>query len=63
MSVAMTIGLVLLPSAMYGLAWMLTAGRKWTGVTALPRARNVVHSIRRGPQLAPRPARGNLRGA
>ena len=49
MSVAVVIGLVFLPVAMYGLAWMLAVGRGWMGVTALPRARNVMHVIRRGP--------------
>jgi hypothetical protein len=55
MSVAVVIGLVLLPVAMYGLACVLAAGRGWMGVTALPRARNVIHVIRRA--LSPGTAR------
>jgi hypothetical protein len=49
MNLAMMFALVLLPVAMYGLAWTLAACRDWLGVTALPRARNVARSIRLTP--------------
>jgi hypothetical protein len=45
MSVGITVGLVLLPVAMYGLAVLLAACRDWFGVTGLPRARNVARLV------------------
>ncbi|MDT7607363.1 MAG: hypothetical protein QOG96_1866 [Pseudonocardiales bacterium] len=45
MSVGITVGLVLLPAAMYGLALLLATCRDWLGVTGVPRARNVARLI------------------
>jgi len=56
MSIGMTVGLVLLPVAMFGLAWLLAACRTWLGVTGLPRARYLARGLRPAPQRGPRPA-------
>ncbi|MCU1649204.1 MAG: hypothetical protein JWQ60_353, partial [Pseudonocardia sp.] len=46
MSLTVVVALVLLPAVMYGLALALAATRTWLGITGIPRARNVVRSVR-----------------
>lgn len=44
MSVYVVLGLVLLPAAMYGLAFVLNVTRNWLGVSGLPRARSAIRA-------------------
>jgi hypothetical protein len=55
MSVFLMLGLVLLPAAMYGLAFALNTARTWFGVAALPRARSAIllGPARRSPVSRP----------
>jgi hypothetical protein len=45
MSIGIVLALVLLPVAMYGLAWLLAACRSWLGVSGVPRARRFARAI------------------
>jgi hypothetical protein len=47
-SLSVVVVLVLLPAVMYALALGLAAARTWLGISAIPRARNVVRAVRQG---------------
>ena len=53
MSLYVVLGLVLLPAAMYGLAFVLNATRNWLGVSGLPRARSALRGSSPGIRSRP----------
>jgi putative exporter of polyketide antibiotics len=58
MSWIVVLVLVLLPAAMYGLAFVLNAARAWLGVTGLPRARSAARGAGMAGRAGPRPFPG-----